>query len=72
MPLYTVTTPEGLLSAQQRDVIAAELVRIHMAAMNVPVVGTHAGWQEHPNGRLFDFLIQSSSNSVKISSHGCA
>jgi hypothetical protein len=29
MPLYTVTTPDGLLSAQQRDVIAAELVRIH-------------------------------------------
>src|SRR3984957_11443910 len=42
MPLYTVTTPDGLLSAQQRDVIAAELVRIHTAAMNVPANFVHS------------------------------
>ena len=29
MPLYTVMTQDGLLSAEQRDSIAAELVRIH-------------------------------------------
>jgi phenylpyruvate tautomerase PptA (4-oxalocrotonate tautomerase family) len=42
MPLYTVTTPDGLLSAKQRDVIAAELVRIHTAAMNVPANFVHS------------------------------
>src|ERR1700744_3761227 len=42
MPLYTVTTPDGLLSAQQRDVIAAELTRIHMAAMHVPANFVHS------------------------------
>ena len=29
MPLYTVVTQDGFLSAEQRDVIAAELVRVH-------------------------------------------
>jgi hypothetical protein len=36
MPLYAVITRDGFLSAEQRDVIAAEFVRIHAAAMNVP------------------------------------
>jgi phenylpyruvate tautomerase PptA (4-oxalocrotonate tautomerase family) len=45
MPLYTVTTPDGLLSAQQRDAIAAELVRIHMAAMHVPANFVHSIFQ---------------------------
>jgi hypothetical protein len=36
MPLYTVMTQDEFLSSGQRDVIAAELVRMHTAAMNVP------------------------------------
>jgi hypothetical protein len=36
MPLYTVTTQDGFFSAEQRDVIAAELVHIHTAAVGVP------------------------------------
>jgi hypothetical protein len=31
MPLNTVATQDGSVSAEQRDVIAAELVRIHTA-----------------------------------------
>ena len=42
MPLYTVVTQDGFLSAEQRDVIAAELVRIHTAAMNVPADFVHS------------------------------
>ena len=42
MPLYTVTTPDGLLSAQQRDAIAAEIVRIHTTIMNVPANFVHS------------------------------
>jgi phenylpyruvate tautomerase PptA (4-oxalocrotonate tautomerase family) len=42
MPLYTVMTPDRLLSAQQRDVIAAELVRIHTTAMGVPANFVHS------------------------------
>jgi phenylpyruvate tautomerase PptA (4-oxalocrotonate tautomerase family) len=42
MPLYTVMTQEGLLSAQQRDVIAAELVRIHTTAMSIPANFVHS------------------------------
>jgi len=39
MLLYTVMTQDG---AEQRDVIAAELVRIHTAAMNVPADFVHS------------------------------
>jgi phenylpyruvate tautomerase PptA (4-oxalocrotonate tautomerase family) len=53
MPLYTVTTPEGLLSAQQRDVIAAELVRIHTAAMNVPANFVHSIFPIYPQDHAY-------------------
>jgi hypothetical protein len=42
MPLYTVMKQDGFLSAEQRDVIAAEFVRIHTAAMNVPADFVHS------------------------------
>ena len=53
MPLYTVTTPDGLLSAQQRDVIAAELVRIHTTVMNVPENFVHSMFPTYPKGHAF-------------------
>ena len=53
MPLYTVTTPDGLLSAQQRDVIAAELVRIHTAAMNVPATFVHSIFPTYPQDHAY-------------------
>jgi phenylpyruvate tautomerase PptA (4-oxalocrotonate tautomerase family) len=53
MPLYTVTTPDGLLSAQQRDAIAAELVRIHTAAMNVPAYFVHSIFPTYPGGHAY-------------------
>jgi phenylpyruvate tautomerase PptA (4-oxalocrotonate tautomerase family) len=42
MPLYTVTTQDGLLSSDQRDVIASELVRIHTAVTAVPPNFVHS------------------------------
>ena len=53
MPLYTVTTPDGLLSAQQRDVIAAELTRIHTAAMHVPAHFVHSIFPTYPRGHAY-------------------
>jgi phenylpyruvate tautomerase PptA (4-oxalocrotonate tautomerase family) len=53
MPLYTVLTQEGLLSAEQRDVIAAELTRIHTAAMNVPAHFVHSICPTYPRNHAF-------------------
>jgi phenylpyruvate tautomerase PptA (4-oxalocrotonate tautomerase family) len=53
MPLYTVMTEEGLLSAQQRDAIAAELVRIHTAAMNVPAIFVHSIFPTYPRNHAY-------------------
>jgi phenylpyruvate tautomerase PptA (4-oxalocrotonate tautomerase family) len=53
MPLYTVTTPDGLLSAQQRDAIAAELVQIHTAAMNVPANFVHSIFPTYPRSHAY-------------------
>jgi phenylpyruvate tautomerase PptA (4-oxalocrotonate tautomerase family) len=53
MPLYTVTTPDGLLSDQQRDAIAAELVRIHTAAMNVPGNFVHSIFPTYPQNHAY-------------------
>ena len=53
MPLYTVMTQDGLLSAQQRDVIAAELVRIHTTAMGVPANFVHSIFPTYPRGHAY-------------------
>ena len=48
MLLYTVMTQDG---AEQRDVIAAELVRIHTAAMNVPADFVHSIFPTYPRNQ---------------------
>ena len=53
MPLYTVMTEDGLLSAQQRDVIAAELVRIHTTAMGVPANFVHSIFPTYPRSHAY-------------------
>jgi phenylpyruvate tautomerase PptA (4-oxalocrotonate tautomerase family) len=53
MPLYTVTTQDGFLSVRQRDLIAAELVRIHTTVMNVPVNFVHSMFPTYPKGHAF-------------------
>ena len=53
MPLYTVTTQDGLLSDQQRDVIAAELVRIHTTAMGVPANFVHSIFPIYPRNHAY-------------------
>jgi phenylpyruvate tautomerase PptA (4-oxalocrotonate tautomerase family) len=53
MPLYTVMTQDGLLSAEQRDVIAAELVRIHTAAMNVPAHFVQSIFPTYPRNHAY-------------------
>jgi phenylpyruvate tautomerase PptA (4-oxalocrotonate tautomerase family) len=53
MPLYTVMTQVGILSAEQRDVIAAELVRIHTAAMNVPAHFVHSIFPTYPRNHAY-------------------
>jgi phenylpyruvate tautomerase PptA (4-oxalocrotonate tautomerase family) len=53
MPLYTVTTEDGLLSVKQRDSIAAELVRIHTTAMHVPANFVHSIFPTYPRGHAY-------------------
>jgi phenylpyruvate tautomerase PptA (4-oxalocrotonate tautomerase family) len=53
MPLYTVTTQDELLSAKQRDVIAAGLVRIHTAVMGVPADFVHSIFPTYPAGHAY-------------------
>jgi phenylpyruvate tautomerase PptA (4-oxalocrotonate tautomerase family) len=53
MPLYTVTTQDGFLSAKQRDVIAAELVRIHTSIMHVPVHFVHSIFPTYPRNHAY-------------------
>jgi type II secretory pathway component GspD/PulD (secretin) len=48
MLLYTVMTQDG---AEQRDVIAAELVRIHTAAMTVPADFVHSIFPTYPRNQ---------------------
>jgi phenylpyruvate tautomerase PptA (4-oxalocrotonate tautomerase family) len=53
MPLYTVMTQDGFLSAERRDVIAAELVRIHTAAMSVPAHFVHSIFPTYPRNHAY-------------------
>jgi phenylpyruvate tautomerase PptA (4-oxalocrotonate tautomerase family) len=53
MPLYTIMTQEGLLSAQQRDAIAAELAGIHAAAMSVPANFVHSIFPTYPRNHAY-------------------
>jgi phenylpyruvate tautomerase PptA (4-oxalocrotonate tautomerase family) len=53
MPLYTVMTEDGFLSAEQRNVIAAELVRIHTAAMGVPADFVHSMFPTYPRNHAY-------------------
>jgi phenylpyruvate tautomerase PptA (4-oxalocrotonate tautomerase family) len=64
MPLYTVTTPDGLLSAQQRDAIAAELVRIHTAAMHVPANFVHSIFPTYPRSHAYVAAERSPVSSI--------
>jgi Putative oxalocrotonate tautomerase enzyme len=53
MPPHTVMTQDGLLSAKQRDVIAAELVRIHTTAMDVPADFVHSIFPTYPRDHAY-------------------
>ncbi len=53
MPLYTVTTQDGFLSAGRRDAIATELVRIHTAAMGVPADFVHSIFPTYPRDHAY-------------------
>ena len=63
MPLYTVMTQDGVLSVEQRDVIAAELVRIHTAAMNVPAYFVHSIFPTYPRNHAY-----SAANHSRVAS----
>jgi phenylpyruvate tautomerase PptA (4-oxalocrotonate tautomerase family) len=64
MPLYTVMTQDGLLSAEQRDVIAAEIVRIHTAAMSVPAHFVHSIFPTYPRNHAYVAATRSSVASI--------
>jgi phenylpyruvate tautomerase PptA (4-oxalocrotonate tautomerase family) len=53
MPLYTVMTQDGFLSAEQRDVVAAEIVSIHTAAMSVTADFVHLIFTTYPPNHAY-------------------
>jgi phenylpyruvate tautomerase PptA (4-oxalocrotonate tautomerase family) len=64
MPLYTVMTQDGLLSDQQRDVIAAELVRIHTSATGVPANFVHSIFPTYPKNHAYFAAERSAVASI--------
>ena len=64
MPLYTVMTQDGLLSDQQRDVIAAELVRIHTSATGVPANFVHSIFPTYPKNHAYVAAERSAVASI--------
>ena len=61
MLLYTVMTQDG---AEQRDVIAAELVRIHTAAMNVPADFVHSIFPTYSRNQAYVAANHSPAASI--------
>jgi phenylpyruvate tautomerase PptA (4-oxalocrotonate tautomerase family) len=64
MPLYAVMTQDGLLSEQQRDVIAAELVRIHTSATGVPANFVHSIFPTYPKNHAYVAAERSAVASI--------
>jgi hypothetical protein len=64
MPLYTVMTQDGLLSDQQRDVIAAELVRIHTTATGLPANFVHSIFPTYPKNHAYVAAERSAVASI--------
>jgi phenylpyruvate tautomerase PptA (4-oxalocrotonate tautomerase family) len=64
MPLYTVMTQDGLLSDQQRDVIAAELVRVHTTATGVPANFVHSIFPTYPKNHAYVAAERSAVASI--------
>jgi hypothetical protein len=64
MPLYTVMTQDGLLSAEQRDFIAAELVRIHTAINGAPASFAHSIFLTYPRDRAYVAANRSPVTSI--------
>jgi phenylpyruvate tautomerase PptA (4-oxalocrotonate tautomerase family) len=64
MPLYTVTTQDGFLSDEQRDVIAAELVRIHTTINRIPANFVHSIFLTYPRGHAYVAANPSSIASI--------
>jgi phenylpyruvate tautomerase PptA (4-oxalocrotonate tautomerase family) len=64
MPLYTVVTQDGFLSAEQRDVIATAIVSIHTAAMNVPAHFVHSIFTIYPRNHAYVATNQSPVASI--------
>jgi phenylpyruvate tautomerase PptA (4-oxalocrotonate tautomerase family) len=64
MPLYTVTTQDGFLSVRQRDLIAAELVRIHTTVTDVPENVVHSIFTTYAKGRAFVAADRSTVASI--------
>lgn len=53
MPLYTLTTEEGVLSSEARSRLAVELTTLHAEYAGVPKNWVHVVFQEYPPGRGF-------------------
>jgi phenylpyruvate tautomerase PptA (4-oxalocrotonate tautomerase family) len=53
MPFYTCTIPEGILTAQSKPALAAEIARVHAAINQVPQAYVNVNFLELPPGDVF-------------------
>lgn len=53
MPTYVVTAPQGRLSAQQKERIAADITRVHCTVASAPAYFAQVIFNEVPGGNYF-------------------
>ncbi len=53
MPTYIVTAPQGRLSAQQKERMAADITRVHCTVASAPAYFAQVIFNDVPNGNYF-------------------
>jgi len=64
MPLYTVTTQIGLLSAEAKAKLAAEVTTLHSEYSGVPKNWVHIVFQDYPSGSGFTAGLSSATAAL--------
>ena len=61
MPIYTVTTQQGNLTAAQKKAVADKIAEIHARVTNGPKSYIHVFFKEHPRGNGFVGGVESAA-----------
>jgi phenylpyruvate tautomerase PptA (4-oxalocrotonate tautomerase family) len=66
MPLYTVTTQIGVLSAEAKAKLAAEVTTLHSEYSGVPKNWVHIVFQDYPSGSGFTAGLSSATAALLL------